>query len=180
MVKGCFINNAWVETGEKLAVLSPWSGETVGEVSLAGEAQWEAAVTAAQTAAAAFKAFSSMERKDLLARLAAGVKAHQEELAQTIVAEGGKPLTYARAEMGRGVLTLNLAAEEAARIGGEVLPLDLTAPTKGRWGIIRRFPLGPVLGISPFNFPFNLVATRWVRPWPRAIPSSSSPLLPPP
>ena len=160
MVKGCFINNAWVETGEKLAVLSPWSGETVGEVSLAGEAQWEAAVTAAQTAAAAFKAFSSLERKDLLARLAAGVKARQEELAQTIVAEGGKPLTYARAEMGRGVLTLNLAAEEAARIGGEVLPLDLTAPTKGRWGIIRRFPLGPVLGISPFNFPFNLVAHK--------------------
>jgi acyl-CoA reductase-like NAD-dependent aldehyde dehydrogenase len=160
MIKGCFINNTWVETKEKLAVLSPWSGETVGEVSLASEKEWEAALAAAQKAAVTLKAFSSLERRDMLAALAAGVKARQKELAQIIVAESGKPITYARGEMGRGVLTLSLAAEEAARIGGEVIPLDLTAATKGRWGLTRRFPLGPVLGISPFNFPFNLVAHK--------------------
>jgi len=160
MIKGCFINNKWVETGEKLAVLNPWSGEAVGEVSLAGEKEWEEAVAAAQDAAVIFKGFSSLERQQLLQKLAAGVKNRQEELAQIIVAEGGKPVTYARGEMGRGVLTLSLAAEEAGRIGGEVMPLDLTAPTKGRWGLTRRFPLGPVLGISPFNFPFNLVAHK--------------------
>ena len=160
MAQGCFINNAWLTTKEKLAVLSPWSGETVGEVSLAGEREWETAVAAAEKAAIAFKAFSSLERREMLEKLAAGVKARQEELAQTIVGEGGKPVTYARAEMARGVLTLSLAAEEAARIGGEVIPLDQIAITKGRWGIIRRFPLGPVLGISPFNFPFNLVAHK--------------------
>ena len=160
MLKGCFINNAWVETGERLAVTSPWSGETVGEVTLAGEPEWEAALAAAQSAAVTMRAFSSLERREMLARLAAGVKARQEELARIIVAEGGKPITYARLEIGRGVLTLTLAAEEAARIGGEVLPLDLTATTKGRWGLTRRFPLGPVLGISPFNFPFNLVAHK--------------------
>jgi len=160
MLKGCFINNTWVETGERLPVLSPWSGERVGEVSLAGEAQWEAALAAAQQAALTLKALSSLERRELLEKLAAGVQARQEELAQTIVAEGGKPLTYARAEMARGVLTLSLAAQEAARIGGEVIPLDLTAASRGRWGLTRRFPLGPVLGISPFNFPFNLVAHK--------------------
>lgn len=160
MSQGCFINNNWVETGEKLAVNSPWSGELVEEVSLAGETEWEAALAAAQQAAAAFRGFSSLERQQILAKLAAGVKARQEELAQTIVAEGGKPVTYARGEMNRGVLTLSLAAEEAARIGGEVMPLDLTPPSRGRWGITRRFPLGPVLGISPFNFPFNLVAHK--------------------
>jgi acyl-CoA reductase-like NAD-dependent aldehyde dehydrogenase len=160
MIKGCFINNTWVETGEKLAVLSPWSGETVGEVSLAGEAEWEAALAAAGKAAVTFKALSSLERQQMLEKLAAGVKARQEELAQTIVAEGGKPVTYARGEMARGVLTLSLAAAEAARVGGEVLPLDLTPASRGRWGITRRFPLGPVLGISPFNFPFNLVAHK--------------------
>ncbi len=160
MSKGCFINNTWVETGERLPVLSPWSGEAVGEVSLAGEAEWEAAIAAAQKAAVTFKAFSSLERRQLLEKLAAGVKTRQEELAQTIVAEGGKPVTYARAEMARGVSTLSLAAEEAARIGGEVMPLDLIAASRGRWGITRRFPLGPVLGISPFNFPFNLVAHK--------------------
>jgi acyl-CoA reductase-like NAD-dependent aldehyde dehydrogenase len=160
MVKGCFINNTWVETEKKLAVLSPWSGETVGEVSLAGENEWEAALAAAQKAAVVLKGFSSLERRDLLAGLVAGVKARQKELAQIIVAEGGKPITYARAEMARGVITLSLASEEAARIGGEVIPLDQTAVTKGRWGLTRRFPLGPVLGISPFNFPFNLVAHK--------------------
>lgn len=160
MLKGCFIDNAWVETGEKLAVSSPWSGETVGEVSLAGEMEWESALAAAQKTAAAFKALSSLERQQILEKLAAGVKDRQEELVQTIVAEGGKPVTYARGEMARGVLTLSLAAAEAARIGGEVIPLDLSPATSGRWGLTRRFPLGPVLGISPFNFPFNLVAHK--------------------
>ena len=156
----CFINGRWVETKEKLPVLSPWSGEVVGEVCLAGPAEWDAAIVAAQKAAAAFKGFSSQERRQLLEALAAGVKARQEELAQTILAEGGKPITHARAEMSRGVTTLSLAAEEAARLGGEVLPLDLSTAFKGRWGITRRFPLGPVLGITPFNFPFNLMAHK--------------------
>ena len=160
MVKGCFINNTWVETGDKLPVLSPWSGKKVGEVSLAGESEWEAAITAAQKAAPVFKALSSLERQQLLQKLAAGVEARQEELAQGIVDEGGKPVTYARGEMTRGVLTFSLAAAEAARMGGEVIPLDLTPATRGRWGLTRRFPLGPVLGISPFNFPFNLVAHK--------------------
>jgi acyl-CoA reductase-like NAD-dependent aldehyde dehydrogenase len=175
MIKGCFINNDWVETGEKLAVLSPWSGDKVGEVSLAAAGEWEAALEAARKATVSLKALSSLERREMLAQLAAGVENRREELVQTIVAEGGKPVTYARGEMTRGALTLSLAAEEAARIGGEVIPLDLTAAARGRWGITRRFPLGPVLGISPFNFPFNLVAHK-VGP---ATPSSSSPPRPP-
>ncbi len=157
---GCFINGRWLETTERLPVVSPWSGEVLGEVSLAGAAEWEAAIIAAQEAAGLFRSFSSQERRSLLEKLTAGVQARQEELAQTIRLEGGKPITYARGEMERGVTTLSLAAEEAARIGGEVLPLDLAAATKGRWGLTRRFPLGPVLGITPFNFPFNLAAHK--------------------
>ena len=120
----------------------------------------EAAITAAERAAVTLRKMSSQERREMLEALAAGVKACQEELAQTIVAEGGKPITYARGEVSRGVMTLSLAAEEAARLGGEVLPLDLTRASAGRWGITRRFPVGPVLGITPFNFPFNLVAHK--------------------
>ena len=153
---GCFLNGKWVVTENRLPILSPWSNEVVGEVCLAGAAEWEAAIVAAQEAALVLKKMSSHQRQQLLAALVAGVKARQEELAQGIVAEGGKPVTYARAEMARGVTTLSLAAEEAGRIGGEVLPLDLAAATPGRWGFTRRFPLGPVLGITPFNFPFNL------------------------
>jgi glyceraldehyde-3-phosphate dehydrogenase (NADP+) len=158
--KGCFINGNWVNTSQRLAVTSPWSGEVVGEVSLAGPGEWEAAITAAERAAVALRKMSSQERREVLLALVAGVKACQGELAQTICAEGGKPITYARGEVSRGVMTLSLAAEEAARLGGEVLPLDLTRASAGRWGITRRFPVGPVLGITPFNFPFNLVAHK--------------------
>jgi len=132
----------------------------VGEVSLAGPKEWDAAMVAAEKAAAVLRKWSSQERRQLLEGMAAGVRARRDEFVQTIVAEGGKPVTYARAEMARGVTTLTLAAEEAARIGGEVLPLDLSQATTGRWGITRRFPVGPVLGIAPFNFPFNLLAHK--------------------
>ena len=158
--RGCFVDGAWVSTAAHLEVLSPWSGEVVGEVCLAGPGEWEAAITAAERAAVTLRKMSSQERREMLEALVAGVKACQAELAQTIVAEGGKPITYARGEVSRGVMTLSLAAEEAARLGGEVLPLDLTRASAGRWGITRRFPVGPVLGITPFNFPFNLVAHK--------------------
>jgi acyl-CoA reductase-like NAD-dependent aldehyde dehydrogenase len=159
-VQSCFINGRWVETAAKLPVRSPWSGELLGEVCLAGEAEWEQAITAAQEAARVFKKFSSLERREILEALVAGVQARREDFARTIVAEGGKPLTYARGEMARGVTTLTLAAEEAVRLGGEVIPLDTAAFAQGRWGLTRRFPLGPVLGITPFNFPFNLMAHK--------------------
>src|SRR4030042_5413523 len=96
--KGCFINNRWVETKEKLPVLSPWSGESVGEVCLAGAGEWEAAILAAQQAAAVIRQFSSRERRQVLEKLVAGGKDRQEELARTILAEGGKPITSARGE----------------------------------------------------------------------------------
>ncbi|MBM4294577.1 MAG: aldehyde dehydrogenase family protein [Deltaproteobacteria bacterium] len=159
-VKGCFLGGRWVETKDRAPIFSPWSGEVVGEVCRAGAREWEAAIAAAQQAAGVLKKLSSYRRRRLLEDMTAGVKARQEELARTITAEGGKPIIYARAEMARGVMTFELAAEEAARIGGEVLPLDTQAATAGRWGITRRFPLGPVLGITPFNFPFNLVAHK--------------------
>jgi glyceraldehyde-3-phosphate dehydrogenase (NADP+) len=155
--KGCFINGKWVDTSQKLEVISPWSGEVVGEVSLAGAGEWEAAIVAAELAAVVLRKMSSLERRQILEALVAGVRERQGELAATIVAEGGKPITFARGEVSRGLMTLSIAAEEAERLGGEVLPLDLTRASAGRWGITRRFPIGPMLGITPFNFPLNLV-----------------------
>uniref|UniRef100_A0A7C3WSV3 Aldehyde dehydrogenase family protein n=1 Tax=Desulfobacca acetoxidans TaxID=60893 RepID=A0A7C3WSV3_9BACT len=160
MAKACFVNGQWVQTQKTLPVVSPWSGEVVGEVCLAGEAEWEQAIAAAQGAAEIFKKFSSYQGREVLEALLAGVKARQEEFAQTIVAEGGKPITYARTEMARGVMTLAFAAEEAVRVGGETMPLDVARFAAGRWGVSRRFPIGPVLGITPFNFPFNLMAHK--------------------
>jgi len=76
------------------------------------------------------------------------------------VAEAGKPVRLARIEVDRAVLAFKTAAEEAARLGGESIPLDLTEGNEGRWGLVERFPVGPVLAITPFNFPLNLVAHK--------------------
>lgn len=74
--------------------------------------------------------------------------------------EAGKPIRTARVEVERAIFTFNVAAEESTRIYGEYLPLDWQEFTAGRWGIVRRFPLGPIAAITPFNFPLNLVAHK--------------------
>src|ERR1700751_868429 len=84
----------------------------------------------------------------------------KEEFARTLAQEAGKPIKAARTEVDRAIFTFNVAAEESTRIYGEYLPLDWQEFTVGRWGIVKRFPLGPVAGITPFNFPLNLVAHK--------------------
>src|SRR5207253_2686351 len=82
------------------------------------------------------------------------------EFSRTLAQEAGKPIKAARTEVERAIFTFNVAAEESTRIHGEYLPLDWQEYTAGRWGIVRRFPLGPIAGITPFNFPLNLVAHK--------------------
>ena len=93
-----------------------------------------------------------------------------------IALEAGKPIREAEVEADRGVFTVETAAEEAKRIDGEVMPLDLLPSSKGRFGIVRRFPIGPIAGISPFNFPLNL-ALHKVAP---ALASGNPIVLKPP
>ncbi|MER3422120.1 MAG: aldehyde dehydrogenase, partial [Nitrospiraceae bacterium] len=94
------------------------------------------------------------------AKTTAAIVARREEFAQMITAEAGKPITDARREVGRAIQTFTVAAEEAKRIPGEVVPLDWTPGMESYLGIARRFPIGPILGITPFNFPLNLVAHK--------------------
>jgi acyl-CoA reductase-like NAD-dependent aldehyde dehydrogenase len=96
----------------------------------------------------------------VLRAVAEGIVARREELTFTLAREAGKPLKAARVEVDRAVFTFQVAAEESARIHGEWLPLDLQAAAAGRWAIVRRFPLGPIGTITPFNFPLNLVAHK--------------------
>jgi glyceraldehyde-3-phosphate dehydrogenase (NADP+) len=103
---------------------------------------------------------SSAARSTILAGTSAGLARRKEEIALTIALEAGKPIKLARGEVDRAVHTFAAAADEARRIGGDVIPLDVTPASEGRLGITRRFPLGPVLAISPFNFPLNLVAHK--------------------
>jgi acyl-CoA reductase-like NAD-dependent aldehyde dehydrogenase len=92
--------------------------------------------------------------------VAQSISQQKDEFSRTLAQEAGKPIKAARTEVDRAVFTFNVAAEESTRIYGEYLPLDWQEYTVGRWGIVRRFPLGPIAGITPFNFPLNLVAHK--------------------
>jgi acyl-CoA reductase-like NAD-dependent aldehyde dehydrogenase len=106
------------------------------------------------------RALPRWKRREILEDVAAALIEQKERFAQLIVAEAGKPVRLARTEVDRAVLTFKTAAEETSRMGGESIPLDLMEGNEGRWGLVQRFPRGPVLAITPFNFPLNLVAHK--------------------
>ncbi len=149
----------WIE-GESLEVRSPWDQGLVGRVTVATRADARQAVSHAVASMRRTRALPRWKRREILEDVAAALIEQKERFAQLIVAEAGKPIRLARAEVDRSVLTFKTAAEEAARLGGESLPLDLTEGNEGRWGLLQRFPIGPVLAITPFNFPLNLVAHK--------------------
>jgi len=99
-------------------------------------------------------------RYDLLQQIATLLSRRRDDFATTISTEAGKPITDARREVARAIQTFTVAAEEARRIPGEVVPLDWTPGFDTHLGLLRRFPIGPILGITPFNFPLNLVAHK--------------------
>ncbi len=160
MTRKLLIANEWVDARDTIVVRNPYSGEIVGEVAKAGPDEAERALAAATRAFEETRRLTSAKRAELLARTVAGLVRRKDEIARTITLESGKPIRLARSEVDRATHTFTIAQEESRRIGGEVLPLDLTAATEGRLGITRRFPLGPVLAITPFNFPLNLVAHK--------------------
>ena len=166
----------WRRSDESLPITNPYNGEIVGTTWLASDRDLDDAITAAETAFAETSRLQSYERAAILERIADGLESRQEEIARLISLESGKPLKDARIEAARGVFTLRVGVEEAKRIGGEVIPLDLMASSRGRFGITRRFPIGVIAGISPFNFPLNL-ALHKLAP---AIASGNTLILKPP
>jgi acyl-CoA reductase-like NAD-dependent aldehyde dehydrogenase len=141
-------------------VVNPYTGETIAEVPQASRDQVVLAVEAAAGAFPTFSAWPAHRRASLLMAIAEGVSARRGELADSIVAEAGKPVTQALGEVDRAVTTFTVASEEAKRLGGEVVPADTTPAGEHHLALWRRFPLGPVSAISPFNFPLNLVAHK--------------------
>ncbi len=154
------INGEWVGSETTLEVTNPYDNSVVGVVSVAGKKELEEAIESAARAFPVLRSMAAHERAAILRKVAAGLEDRREELARSITLEAGKPILDARGEVSRAIQTFTIAAEEATRMGGEVVPLDITPPATGRFAIIRRFPVGPVLGITPFNFPLNLVAHK--------------------
>ncbi|HKQ70854.1 MAG TPA: aldehyde dehydrogenase family protein, partial [Polyangiaceae bacterium] len=141
-------------------VRDPWRGDVVGVVGVAGDANAELAIRAATRSFDEMRRLPSFERKRILRRIAAGVDQSAELFAELIAREAGKPIALARVEVKRAVATLELGAEEATRMGGEVIPLDVTEAAAGFTGGYARVAAGPVIALSPFNFPLNLVCHK--------------------
>lgn len=154
------IDGVWMEGQEVREIRSPYDGSVVGKVHFAGEDQVGAAVEAADRAFRKTAALSSYERAEALDFISGRIERDKEELARSIALGAGKAIKSSRVEAERAVSTFAIAAEEAKRLGGEIIPLDLSKQTVGRWGIVRRFPVGAIAGITPFNFPLNLVAHK--------------------
>ncbi len=155
-----YLAGEFVEAGQPLEVRNPATGELVATTWQAGPDELERATAAAATAFDQTRRLASFERRDALQHVADAIARDADELAELLTRESGKPIRDARAEVARGALTFRTAAEEALRINGEWMPLDWTAANRGRSGIVRRYPIGPVAGISPFNFPLNLAAHK--------------------
>jgi acyl-CoA reductase-like NAD-dependent aldehyde dehydrogenase len=157
---GFLVDGKWMEDGDAVEVKSPYDGSVVGRVFQGRRAHAEAAIAAAVKAFGTTRRLPAFERQRVLRRVAEGISKRKEEFARAICQEAGKPIKAARTEVERAIFTFTVAAEESTRIYGEYLPLDWQEYTAGRWGIVKRFPLGPIAGITPFNFPLNLVVHK--------------------
>jgi acyl-CoA reductase-like NAD-dependent aldehyde dehydrogenase len=156
-----YLAGKWVDSPDRLEVGTPGDPETqAGATYNATPEQLEQATVAAVAAFEETRNLPAYERSRALREISAGIRERREELGRMLSLEAGKPIRDALVEVDRCVFTFRVAAEEAERLGGEVMPLDLLPASKGRTGITRRFPLGPVAGISPFNFPLNLAAHK--------------------
>jgi len=145
-----------VTTGSWIEVHSPWSGELLARVAKAGPTEVERAIAAASEGFEETRALPAYRRAEILRRLFDELEARRGELTAAIVGEAGKPVRYATAEVERGLTTVRLASEEASRLPGEVVPVDIEPRGVGAFCAVRRFPVGPVTAITPFNFPLNL------------------------
>jgi len=157
---GFLLDGKWIEDGDVYEVKAPYDGAVVARVVQGRRAHAEAAIASAVKAFGTTRRLPAFERQRMLRRVAEGITQRKEDFARTLCQEAGKPIKAARTEVERAIFTFTIAAEESTRIYGEYLPLDWQEYTAGRWGIVKRFPIGPITGITPFNFPLNLVAHK--------------------
>ena len=158
--KPLLVGGEWRKTEQTFDVRSPFSGALVARVCNAGENEIEEAITAAVSAAEVMRSWARFEVTEGLNKIAVGIKTRREDFARTIALESAKPITAARGEVDRAVSTFEIAANEALRFAGEVVPVDVQAIGKNRFAWTEKVPRGVIFGITPFNFPINLVAHK--------------------
>jgi glyceraldehyde-3-phosphate dehydrogenase (NADP+) len=154
------VGGEWIEKPQQVEVRFPFDNSVVDTVPRGDVSDVERALAAAVRGAMVMAKLSAYDRAQILHKTAAKLEARAEEFAKTITLEEGKPISESRFEVSRAVQTLTLSAEEAKRLGGEVLPLDAAPNSAGKFGFTLRVPCGVVVAISPFNFPLNLMAHK--------------------
>ena len=145
-----------IVTGRWIEVRSPHSGELLARAAKAGPGEIENAIAGAAEAFGETHRIPGHRRAEILRAIGEELARRRSDFVETIVSEAGKPRRYAEAEADRGLTTLRLASQEATRIGGEVVPVDIEPRGDGAFCAVRHFPIGPVSAITPFNFPLNL------------------------
>ena len=171
-----FIDGQAVDTSDHYELHYPFNGEIVGMVARAGEQETDAAIAGAARAYNETRRLARARRTEILNAMSRGVAERRSDFERAITLGTGKPIDYARAEVGRTVGVLALAAEEVKRFGQSAEPIDFEAANTGSVGIVERFPIGPISAIAPFNFPLNLV-THKVAP---AIATGNTMVVKPP
>ena len=155
-----YLANVPVAANTDLEVRNKYTGEVATRVALADAAAIDRAIAATVEARAPMAALPPYARQEILMHCVGRFQERAEELAHALCIEVGKPIRDARGEVTRLVDTFRIAAEEAVRIHGEVIPLEISPRARGYTGMWKRVPIGPVSLISPFNFPLNLVAHK--------------------
>lgn len=154
------IDGQWRDGAATDVIRAPFDDATLAEVHLADKALLDDAIGAAHRAAPVMAKLPTHERRRLCTDIAAGIAARADTLSTLICREAGKPMFAARGEVARAQQTFRMAAEAAQTLAGDSIALDDVPQGEGRFGIVRRFPSGPVTAIAPFNFPLNLVAHK--------------------
>lgn len=155
-----FIGGEWRERGDKREVTNPFSGTAIDTVPEASPDDVELALATAVDGAKKMASLTGYQRSQILRKAADLLRERADDMAHTLSSEEGKTLREAKGEVARACETLEISAEEAKRIGGELLPLDGGRGVRGKLGFTLRVPCGVVLAISPFNFPLNLVCHK--------------------
>lgn len=155
-----YLAGKWVATKKKIRVESPYDDKLVGTTASASEADYTRAIDEAQKAFEITRNLPSYVRERICYQIADGLKKDREKFARMMSLEVGKAIKDARVEVDRAINCFKIGGEEAKRVGGEIIDLDWIAGSEERVGLVRRFPIGVVAGISPFNFPLNLVAHK--------------------
>ena len=155
-----YLGGTLMSSNKTIEVTCPYDGSVVGNVAAASKEDYLKAIELAHKAFALTRKLHSYQREKILQQIADGIEKQKEAFARSISLEMGKVIKDSRAEVARAVSTFRVSAEESKRLGGDIIDLDWLPGHEERTGLIRRFPVGVIAGITPFNYPINLVAHK--------------------